>query len=88
MDAIEPQIWRDVVETLSSRARLAAMLNAQFAEAAAKETDHAAERTALAEQIEKLKRREFRCRQSMLDSDLADSFAAFRDDCGRRFHGG
>jgi hypothetical protein len=43
-------------------------------------TDHAAERAELTSQIEKLKRREFHCRQAMLDSELADSFAAFRND--------
>jgi site-specific DNA recombinase len=80
LDSIEPVIWTDVVDTLSSRARLAALLNAQFAESAALESDHAAERADLADQIERLRRREFRCRQAMLDSDLADSYAAFRDD--------
>jgi site-specific DNA recombinase len=80
LEAIEPQIWRDVVDTLSNRARLAALLNARFAEAAATETDHAIERAALTDQIEKLHRREFRCRQAMLDADLSDSFAAFRED--------
>jgi hypothetical protein len=80
LDAIEPLIWEDVIETLSKRAKLAALVNAQFAEAAARETDHAAERLELTDQIERLRRREFRCRQAMLDSDLADSFAAFKDD--------
>ena len=80
LDLIEPQVWRDVVDTLSSRARLAALLNAQFVEATAKETDHAAERAEITNLIQKLKRREFRCRQAMLDADLADSFAAFRED--------
>ena len=63
-----------------TRRNPAARRNTQFAEEAAKESDHAAERADLAEQIEKQRRREFRCRQAMLDSDLADSFAAFRDD--------
>jgi site-specific DNA recombinase len=80
LDVLEPQIWGDVVGTLSNRARLAALLNAQFAEVAAKEADHAAERAALTDQIEKLKRREFRARAGMLDSDLSDSYAAFRED--------
>ena len=80
LDSIEPMIWSDAVDTVSSEAKLAALYNAQFAEAAERQSDHAAERADLAEQIEKLKRREFRCRQAMLDSDLADSFAAFRDD--------
>jgi hypothetical protein len=80
LDSIEPMIWSDAVDTLSNEAKLAALYNAQFADAAARESDHAAERADLAEQIEKLKWREFRCRQGMLDSDLADSYAAFRDD--------
>ena len=80
LDSIEPMIWSDAVDTLSNEAKLAALYNTQFAEAAERESDHAAERGELAEQIERLKRREFRCRQAMLDSDLADSYAAFRDD--------
>jgi site-specific DNA recombinase len=80
LDSIEPMIWSDAVDTLSNEAKLARLYNAHFAEAAERESDHAAERADLAEQIEKLKRREFRARQGMLDSDLADSYAAFRED--------
>jgi site-specific DNA recombinase len=80
LDAIEPMIWSDAVTTLTDVAKLAALYGAHFAETAAKESDHAAERADLAVKIEKLKRREFRCRQSMLDTELADSYQSFRDD--------
>lgn len=56
-------VWTDAVDILANEAKLTALYNTQFAEAAAKESDCTAEREELAEQIEKLKRREFRCRQ-------------------------
>jgi site-specific DNA recombinase len=80
LDSIEPMIWSDAVTTLTDEAKLARLYSDHFAETAAKESDHAAERADLASKIEKLKRREFRCRQSMLDSELAESYQSFRDD--------
>jgi site-specific DNA recombinase len=80
LDAIEPMIWSDAVDTLANEAKLAALYNIRFAEAAEREPDRATERAELAEQIERLKRREFRCRQGMLDSDLSEAFTSFRDD--------
>jgi site-specific DNA recombinase len=80
LDSIEPMIWSDAVTTVTDEAKLARLYSDSFAETNAMESDHAAERADLVERVEKLKRREFRARQAMLDSDLADSYASFRND--------
>ena len=80
LDRIEPMIWSDAVTTLTDQAKLARLYNDHFAETSAKEADHAEERANLVERIDQLKRREFRCRQSMLDTELSDSYQSFRDE--------
>jgi site-specific DNA recombinase len=80
IEGIEKQIWADVTRTVSNKARLAALVNNRFAEAAAKEADHEAERQKLNAHIEKLARREYNCRRMLEDSDFSDAFEGFRHD--------
>jgi site-specific DNA recombinase len=80
VEAIEPLVWQTVVDALTSPARLRDLYTDHHTQLAEKAEDHEAERLTLEARIKKLVKREARAQQAMLDVDLADSFAAFRDD--------
>jgi site-specific DNA recombinase len=79
-DKLEPFVWNLLLDIVSSPVEIAKLRDQHYWAEQARESGHAAERKSLAARIEKLRKREFRCRQSMLDSDLSASYSAFADD--------
>ncbi len=80
VEAVEPKVWQEVVDTLSDPAKLAALYNSHHAELTAKAENREAERAALEAQIAKLAKRAARAQQALLDVDLADSFESLRNN--------
>jgi site-specific DNA recombinase len=77
---IEAVVWDAVTESFESPARVWELMNTPSEAQAKTDKELQKERAALMRDIEKLKRREFRAAQGMLDADLRDAHATFRAD--------
>ncbi len=73
-------VWDAVIWTFGDPARIWKLMNDQWETLAKTDKQTAKERADLTRTIERLKAREFRAAQALLDADLADARQTFRDD--------
>jgi site-specific DNA recombinase len=80
LEKMETETLAAIRDALTSPKRLVALVNGHASELQSDQTNNKAERADLGARIERLRAREFRARQGMLDTQISDSFAFFREE--------
>jgi site-specific DNA recombinase len=80
VQAIEDAVWSETMDAFRDPARLWKLMLHHFRSAVTDQPAVQKQRASLERDIQRLKQREFRAAQSMLDAELADVYQTFRSD--------